>query len=108
MHVFILSLETLTSSFQEDLEVNEEGKEAKSYRSSVSLEIYGLRREQQVYFSNQEYYSRLEELKKTHLRNMADLEKMYISQEGSSRGDDGDEGLTIRFGLFGLKWKNQI
>lgn len=69
------------------------------------MEIYGLRREQQVYFSNQEYYTRLEELKRTHLRNMADLEKMYISQEGSSRGEDRDDGLTIRSGWFGLKWK---
>lgn len=103
MHVLILSLENFaTSTFQEDLEASEEGKGAKSYRSSLSLEIYGLRREQQVYFSNQEYYTRLEELKRTHLRNMADLEKMYISQErvleeGHGRGDDREDGLTIRF-----------
>lgn len=102
MHVLILSLENFaTSTFQEDLEASEEGKGAKGYRSSLSLEIYGLRREQQVYFSNQEYYTRLEELKRTHLRNMADLEKMYISQErvleeGHGRGDDREDGLTIR------------
>lgn len=106
MRVFILCLENFTkSTFQEDLEVSEEGKGAKSYRSSLSLEIYGLRREQQVYFSNQEYYSRLEELKRTHLRNMADLEKMYISQErvleeGHGRGDDREDGLTIRLGFL--------
>lgn len=91
-----------TLTFQEDLEAIEEGKGAKSYRSSLSLEIYGLSREQQVYFSNQEYYTRLEELKRTHLRNMADLEKMYISQErgpeaGHGRGDDREDGLVIRY-----------
>lgn len=106
MHVFILSLENFTTStFQEDLEGSEEGKGAKGYRSSLSLEIYGLRREQEVYFSNQEYYTRLEELKRAHLRNMADLEKMYISQErareqGYDRGDDREDGLTIRLGFL--------
>lgn len=94
-----------TSTFQEDLEAGEEGKGAQSYRSSLSLEIYGLRREQQVYFSNQEYYTRLEELKRTHLRNMADLEKMYISQERvreewHGRGDDREGGITIRLGFL--------
>lgn len=88
------------TTFQEDLEGSEEGKGGKGYRSSLSLEIYGLRREQQVYFSNQEYYTRLEELKRAHLRNMADLEKMYISQEGYDRGDDGEDGLSIRSDVF--------
>lgn len=58
----------------------------------MSLEIYGLQREEHVYFSNQEYYRRLEELKSTHLRNMADLERMYIRQEWS--GVDNDGGVT--------------
>lgn len=69
---------------EEDLEsqCSEEGKGIRSIRSSLSLEIHGLQRERHVYFSNQEYYRRLEELKSSHLRNMAELERMYISQEG--------------------------
>lgn len=64
-----------------------------------------------MYFSNQEYYARLEELKRAHLRNMADLEKMYISQErvreeGYNRRDDGEDGLTIRL-AFLTKHANQ-
>lgn len=68
---------------EEDLgsECSEEGKGARSIRSSLSLEIHGLQRERHVYFSNQEYYRRLEELKSNHLRNMAELERMYVSQE---------------------------
>lgn len=99
-------MENLTTSiFQEDLEASEEEKGAKSCRSSLSLEIYGLRREQQVHFSNQEYYARLEELKRTHLRNMADLEKMYISQERvleeeHGGGDDRRDGLVFRLGFL--------
>ncbi|KAM3842514.1 protein FAM161A [Diretmus argenteus] len=31
----------------------------------------------QIFFSNEEYYSKLEELKKAHLRTMAELESMY-------------------------------
>lgn len=112
--MFILSLENFTTStFQEDLEASEEGNGTKSYRSSLSLEIYGLRREQQVYFSNQEYYTRLEELKRTHLRNMADLEKMYIShervlEEGHSRGDDREDGLTIRLDFLDRNGKQTL
>ncbi|XP_039511082.1 protein FAM161A-like isoform X2 [Pimephales promelas] len=30
-------------------------------------------------FSNQEYYTKLEELKREHLRNMAEMEKLYLS-----------------------------
>lgn len=30
-----------------------------------------------IFFSNEEYYSKLEELKKAHLRTMAQLESMY-------------------------------
>lgn len=75
----------------------------------MSLEIYGLQREQHVYFSNQEYYRRLEELKSAHLRNMAELERMYISQANERHGEeyDGDLGIgrdrdgrqSIRFDL---------
>jgi len=31
----------------------------------------------EIFFSNKEYYSKLEELKKAHLRTMAELECMY-------------------------------
>lgn len=31
----------------------------------------------QLYFSNQEYYHKLEQLKKAHLQTMAELELMY-------------------------------
>lgn len=79
--------------FDLDSESSEEGKGGRSVRSSLSVEIYGLQREQHVYFSNQEYYRRLEELKSAHLRNMAELERMYISQGGERRGEEDDGGL---------------
>lgn len=31
----------------------------------------------QIFFSNEEYYRKLEELKRAHLQTMADLESMY-------------------------------
>ncbi|KAI3353552.1 hypothetical protein L3Q82_020072 [Scortum barcoo] len=31
----------------------------------------------EIFFSNEEYYGKLEELKKAHLRTMAELESMY-------------------------------
>lgn len=31
-------------------------------------------------FSKQEYYTKLEELKREHLRNISELEKLYVSQ----------------------------
>lgn len=53
-----------------------------------------------MYFSNQEYYRRLEELKRAHLRNMAELERMYISQgrEREWRREEDDGGLGGREG----------
>lgn len=81
-------------TFQEfdlDSECSEDGKGGGGVRSSLSLEIYGLQREQQVHFSNREYYRKLEELKRAHLRNMAELERMYISQ-GSERHAEEDDG----------------
>ena len=51
---------------------------------------HGLR---QAYFSNQEYYWRLEELKKTHLRNMAELERMYIGRSKVPSEEGGDSVL---------------
>lgn len=83
-------------TFQEydlESECSGEVKGGRSIRSALSLEIYGLQREQHVYFSNQEYYRRLEELKSAHLRNMAELERMYISQSGERHGEEDDRGL---------------
>lgn len=65
----------------------------------MSLEIYGLQREQSVRFSNQEYYRRLEALKSTHLRNVAELERMYISQGKERPEVEHDGGLR--------RWRNQ-
>ncbi|KAK7930876.1 hypothetical protein WMY93_007271 [Mugilogobius chulae] len=75
---------------------NNEAKGRGNIRSSVSLEIYGLQRQQhnqQICISNQEYYRRLEELKSAHLRNIAELEKMYISQAVERYNREG-EGVT--------------
>ncbi|KAM4729328.1 protein FAM161A [Anableps anableps] len=97
----------------QDSECSEDGSGDRG--NSLSLEIYGLQKEERVYFSNQEYYRRLEELKSAHLRNMADLERMYISQgldrhegreddEGLGRGRNNEEKQTFRKGngtLFG-------
>lgn len=41
---------------------------------------HGAHQFQRPVFSNQEYYTKLEELKREHLRNMAELEKLYLSQ----------------------------
>ncbi|XP_051276659.1 protein FAM161A-like [Dicentrarchus labrax] len=81
------------TSEEYDLECSQEERGGRSVRRSLSLEIYGLQREQHVYFSNQEYYRRLEELKSAHLRNMAELERMYISQGRERHGEECDEGL---------------
>ncbi|KAF3841803.1 hypothetical protein F7725_023754, partial [Dissostichus mawsoni] len=55
-------------------------------------EIYGLQREPHIYFSNQEYYKRLEELKSAHLKNMAELERMYIGQHRESPAEEEEDG----------------
>ncbi|XP_034753750.1 protein FAM161A-like [Etheostoma cragini] len=83
------------TSEEDDLESECSGevKGGRSIRSALSLEIYGLQREQHVYFSNQQYYRRLEELKSAHLRNMAELERMYISQSGERHREEDDGGL---------------
>ncbi|XP_056251167.1 protein FAM161A-like [Seriola aureovittata] len=93
---FVRDEDCTSEEYDLDSECSEEGKGGRGLRSSVSLEIYGLQREQHVYFSNQEYYRRLEELKNAHLRNMAELERMYISQgrewhaEEEEEEEDGD------------------
>ncbi|XP_077960367.1 protein FAM161A isoform X1 [Gasterosteus aculeatus] len=75
-------------------EAGEEVKGGRSVRRSLSLEIYGLQREPHVHFSNREYYRRLEGLRSSHLRNMAELERMYIGQgeERPAEEEEGEEG----------------
>lgn len=34
----------------------------------------------ELYFSNEEYYRKLEQLKRAHLRTMADLDLMYLKK----------------------------
>lgn len=70
-------------------------------RSSLALEIYGMQREQHVVFSKQEYYKRLEELRNAHLRNMAELEKMYLNQD-RQRHEEDREATSIRLDLSNL------
>uniref|UniRef100_A0A3B1IP88 Protein FAM161A n=1 Tax=Astyanax mexicanus TaxID=7994 RepID=A0A3B1IP88_ASTMX len=41
----------------------------------------------EVFFSNEAYYCRLEELKKTHLKNIADLQRLYLNQVASAQKD---------------------
>uniref|UniRef100_A0A671L0W4 Uncharacterized protein n=2 Tax=Sinocyclocheilus anshuiensis TaxID=1608454 RepID=A0A671L0W4_9TELE len=47
----------------------------------------------EFYFSNQEYYRKLEQLKKAHLQTMAELELMYrkkLDLKGVSAADNSD------------------
>ncbi|XP_023183005.1 protein FAM161A-like [Xiphophorus maculatus] len=80
----------------QDSECSEDGSGGRGGRSSLSPEIYGLQTEERVFFSNQEYYRRLEELKSAHLRNMADLERMYISQGQDRHGGREDDDVLGR------------
>ncbi|KAF3707981.1 Protein FAM161A [Channa argus] len=86
----------ISEEYDLDSECSEEGRGGRGIHSSLSLEIYGLQREEHVYFSNREYYRRLEELKSAHLRNMAELERMYISQERDRHTEEDDRGLGRR------------
>lgn len=47
----------------------------------------------EIFFSNEEYYSKLEELKKAHLRTMAELESMYRKKLQLKRSDPLDPTL---------------
>ncbi|KAK1905929.1 Protein FAM161A [Dissostichus eleginoides] len=71
---------------------SEEGRGGRSVRRSLFVEIYGLQREPHIYFSNQEYYKRLEELKSAHLKNMAKLARMYIGQHRESPAEEEEDG----------------
>ncbi|KAM9364994.1 protein FAM161A [Pholidichthys leucotaenia] len=94
---FFKNEDCISEECELESECSEEGKPARGIRSAVSLEIYGLQRKENVYFSNQEYYRRLEELKSAHLRNMAELERMYISQgKERHRMEEEEESLGGR------------
>ncbi|KAM7408347.1 hypothetical protein PAMA_002180 [Pampus argenteus] len=89
-HCFMSDEDCTSEECDLDLKYSKERKGGRGVRSYLSLEICSLQKEQQVYFSNQEYYRRLEELKSAHLRNMAELERMYISQ-ARERHDQKEE-----------------
>ncbi|XP_027129329.1 protein FAM161A [Larimichthys crocea] len=90
-HYFVGDEDCHSEEYDLDSACGDEGD--RSVRRSLSVEIYGLQRQQQVYFSNQEYYRRLEELKSAHLRNMAELERLYISHGREWHGEEDDGGL---------------
>ncbi|KAK5604623.1 hypothetical protein CRENBAI_014141 [Crenichthys baileyi] len=81
---------------EQDSECSDDGNGSRGVRNSLSLEIYGLQMEERVYFSNQEYYRRLEELKSAHLKNMVELERMYISQGQERHGGGEDDEVLGR------------
>ncbi|XP_073784627.1 protein FAM161A-like isoform X2 [Danio rerio] len=58
--------------------------EEKDYSCSLNDIVhhteYAVHHQQRPVFSNQDYYIKLDELKKEHLRNMAELENLYLSQ----------------------------
>ncbi|TKS86036.1 Protein FAM161A [Collichthys lucidus] len=92
-HYFVGDEDCHSEEYDLDSACGDEGDRSVR-RLSLSAEIYGLQRQQRVYFSNQEYYRRLEELKSAHLRNMAELERLYISHGREWHGEeDGDGGL---------------
>ncbi|XP_061601015.1 protein FAM161A-like [Cololabis saira] len=98
-HCFAKDEDFISEECDLDCECSEDGKGGRGIRSSVSLEIYGLQREERVRFSNQDYCMRLEALKNAHLRNVAELERMYVSQ-GKDRPTVEDEGSLRR-------WRNK-
>ncbi|CAL8332946.1 unnamed protein product [Lota lota] len=68
------------------------------YRASSKGDHLHLR---EIFFSNQEYYGKLEELKRAHLRTMAELENMYREKLQLSglapQPDPRDTGMQSRF-----------
>ncbi|KAK5854290.1 hypothetical protein PBY51_015374 [Eleginops maclovinus] len=89
---FVTEEDCRSEEFDHDSLCSEEGRGGRSVRRSLFVEIYGLQREPHIYFSNQEYYRRLEELKSTHLKNMAELERMYIGQHRESPAEEEEDG----------------
>ncbi|KAK1905346.1 Protein FAM161A [Dissostichus eleginoides] len=89
---FVADEDCRSEEFDQDSVCSEEGRGGRSVRRSLFVEIYGLQREPHIYFSNQEYYKRLEELKSAHLKNMAELERMYIGQHRESPAEEEEDG----------------
>lgn len=57
----------------------------------------------EIFFSNEEYYSKLEELKRAHLRTMAELESMYrrkLQLRSAERLDVAPLEMRHRWGGF--------
>ncbi|CAL8238364.1 unnamed protein product [Merluccius merluccius] len=83
----VQDIDCKSEDYEFDSEFDEDAGGDGEMRTSLSMDNCALRGEEeedeetQVFFSNQEYYWRLEELKKTHLRNMAELEKIPAEQE---------------------------
>ncbi|XP_075993038.1 protein FAM161A [Genypterus blacodes] len=65
--------------------------------ASALLMDYGMSRDRvnlsEIFFSNEEYYRKLEELKKAHLRTMAELESMYLRKLELRSLEPGDTPL---------------
>uniref|UniRef100_A0A672YZV2 Uncharacterized protein n=1 Tax=Sphaeramia orbicularis TaxID=375764 RepID=A0A672YZV2_9TELE len=80
--VLILQEQILGDSGEEKLSFNKQkpgeylgkGSPVKINDLPASRDRFNL---SEIFFSNEEYYSKLEELKKAHLRTMAELESMY-------------------------------
>ncbi|XP_033991840.1 protein FAM161A-like isoform X2 [Trematomus bernacchii] len=89
---FVTDEDCRSEEFDQDSVCSEEGRGGRSVRRSLFVEIYGLQREPHIHFSNQEYYKRLEELKSAHLKNMAELERMYIGQHRESPAEEEEDG----------------
>ncbi|TNN45593.1 Protein FAM161A [Liparis tanakae] len=61
----------------QDLDLDpEDPTGVRTVRWSLSQEVFGLQGAPRLHFSNREYYRRLEELKRAHRRNMAELEAL--------------------------------
>ncbi|KAF7659844.1 hypothetical protein LDENG_00291430 [Lucifuga dentata] len=97
---FIRDEDCNSEEYDLDSEYREEENGVGRTQRSLSLEMYRLQREgseQSIYFSNQEYDKRLEELKNAHLRNMAELERMYyINQRKERHNEEERDGLQSR------------
>ncbi|XP_078129493.1 protein FAM161A [Sander vitreus] len=59
----------------------------------------------EIFFSNEEYYSKLEELKKAHLRTMAELESMYRRKLQLKAMEPLDTTM-LETGRHRLPWSN--
>ena len=97
-------MEFSDTEYEEEEEEEEEEQEGvcfgPDYRASRKGDHPHLR---EIFFSNQEYYGKLEELKRAHLRTMAELENMYRKKLQLSglapQPDPQDPGTQSRYAL---------